>query len=72
MENFIAIDLGATSGRVMLATLGEAGLDLRTLHRFPTPLVEDKGAFYWDIDQIFSSILAGRRELQIPEVRNHC
>ena len=58
-KHFIAIDLGATSGRVMLATLGEEGLDLRTLHRFPTPLVEDKGAFYWDIDQIFSGILEG-------------
>ncbi|MBR5699468.1 MAG: rhamnulokinase [Bacteroidales bacterium] len=58
-KHFIAIDLGATSGRVMLASLGEEGIDLRTLLRFPTPLVEDKGAFYWDIDQIFSSILEG-------------
>jgi rhamnulokinase len=58
-KHFIAIDLGATSGRVMLASLGEEGIDLRTLLRFPTPLVEDKGDFYWDIDQIFSSILEG-------------
>ena len=58
-KHFIAIDLGATSGRVMLAALGEEKFDLRTLHRFPTPLVEDGGAFYWDIDQIFKDILEG-------------
>ena len=64
--HFIAIDLGATSGRVMLATLGENGqnhpagaLDLQTLHRFPTPLIEKDGAFFWDMDQIFASILEG-------------
>ena len=56
---FIAIDLGATSGRVMLASLGEEGLDLRTLHRFPTPLVHVGEALHWDFGQIFSSILEG-------------
>ena len=57
--HFIAIDLGATSGRVMLAAIGENGLDLKTVHRFPTPLIEKDGAFYWDLDWIFSSILEG-------------
>ena len=57
--HFIAIDLGATSGRVMLAAFGENGLDLKTVHRFPTPLIEKDGAFYWDLDRIFASILEG-------------
>ncbi len=57
--HFIAIDLGATSGRVMLAAIGENGLDLKTMHRFPTPLIEKDGAFYWDLDRIFASILEG-------------
>ena len=70
---FIAIDLGATSGRVMLASLGEEGLDLRTLHRFPTPLVHVGDALHWDFEQIFSSILeglaiAGREGVKITSI----
>ena len=71
--NFIAVDLGATSGRVILATLGSDSLGLETLHRFPTPLVEKEGKFYWDYDSLCASIvegltIAGSRGVKIESI----
>jgi len=43
---FLAVDLGATSGRVILATLGEDHIDLEVLHRFPNRLIEVGGKYY--------------------------
>ena len=48
-KHFIAIDLGATSGRVMLATLSDGGIDLETVTRFRTPLGFKDEQYYWDI-----------------------
>lgn len=60
MGSHIAIDLGATSGRVVLALVDEGRrVGMETLHRFPTPLVERDGGYWWDIDVIFSEILKG-------------
>ena len=39
MKRFLAIDLGAESGRAMLGTLANGKLALEELHRFPnTPV----------------------------------
>ena len=59
LKHFIAVDCGATSGRVMLASLGEGSLELETLHRFPTPLLEREGKYFWDLGSILESILEG-------------
>lgn len=60
MKQYIAIDLGATSGRVILASVAEdKTLTMETLHRFPTPLVEKEGKFFWDIFKIRDEIVAG-------------
>lgn len=58
-NNFIAVDLGATSGRVILASVEEGNIEMSTLHRFPTPLVEKSGKYFWDIDSLLSSIIEG-------------
>lgn len=74
MRYYIAIDLGATSGRVILASCsGSGNLNLETLHRFPTPLVEREGRYYWDIDSIFDGIIeglkaAGSRNIEIESI----
>lgn len=70
---FLAIDLGATSGRVILATLGEGKLDLEVLHRFPNRLIEVGGNYYWNIYALYEDILqglteAGKRKLPIHSI----
>lgn len=59
-KEYIAIDLGATSGRVVLAGIDEKkSVGMETLHRFPTPLIEKGGKYYWDIFKIRDEIVAG-------------
>ncbi|MGI5170153.1 rhamnulokinase [Spirillospora sp. CA-253888] len=56
-----AIDLGATSGRVITARLGGGGLDFTEVHRFPNRPVTRDGALRWDIRGLYGEILTGLR-----------
>jgi len=58
-KNYIAIDLGATSGRVILATIDGSAVTMNTLHRFATPLIEKDGKYYWDFQVLMSEIKEG-------------
>ena len=58
-KNYIAVDLGATSGRVILASWNGEKVEMQTLHRFPTPLVEKDGKYFWDIFVLEKEILEG-------------
>ena len=58
-QNFFAVDLGATSGRTILGTFIEGGLNLEEINRFPNHLVEVGGHFYWDIYALYRHILDG-------------
>ena len=58
-QNFFAVDLGATSGRTILGTFGENGLNLEEVNRFPNHLVEVGGHFYWDIYALYRHIIDG-------------
>lgn len=56
---FAAIDIGASSGRVILGRAGSGGLSLETVHRFPNGVRELDGALRWDVHGIFAEVLAG-------------
>ncbi len=63
---FAAVDIGASSGRVILGRVsdGSAGSEgkaaLETVHRFPNGVVEsDGGGLRWDFDALFAEVLAG-------------
>lgn len=56
-----AVDLGATSGRVMAAEVGDGRLDLEEVHRFPNGAVRVGDALHWDILGIHREVLAGLR-----------
>jgi rhamnulokinase len=49
MANFIAFDLGAESGRAILATLRKNKLRLEEKHRFANPTGRIKGHLHWNI-----------------------
>src|SRR5947207_3335344 len=59
---FIAVDLGAGSGRVFLAGLDESGLLLQQIRRFQYPPFISDGHLRWDIPKIFVDIKEGLRE----------
>ncbi|CAI9401364.1 rhamnulokinase [Nocardioides sp. T2.26MG-1] len=58
-----AVDLGATSGRVMACRVGADRLDLEELHRFPNAAVPVRGALFWDVLGIHREVLAGVRRV---------
>lgn len=58
-RNFIAIDLGATSGRVILSTLNGEDIKMECCHRFKTPMVQVCGRYYWNIYSIYEEIVRG-------------
>lgn len=54
-----AVDLGATSGRVMAGRVGPGSLHLDELHRFPNGGVRANGSLFWDVLGIHREALAG-------------
>ncbi len=58
-HHFAAVDLGATSGRVILATLCDGKITMEEIHRFPDPIIEMQGHFYWDFPAIYKSVVDG-------------
>ena len=57
--SFLAFDLGATSGRSLLATIKEGRLEMKELTRFPNSIIEMQGKSYWDIYGLFQSLKEG-------------
>lgn len=60
-ENFLAIDLGAESGRAILGRLEDERLALEEVHRFPNGPVRVHGHLRWDVLRMWSEIQHGLR-----------
>lgn len=59
MSNVIAIDLGASSGRVMLGTLENSKVSLTEFHRFSNAQIICGGQSCWDLYAILEEIERG-------------
>jgi rhamnulokinase len=62
-----AVDLGATSGRVMLGHVGPNELSLTAIARFPNGPVEANGELHWDITRLYRCVLDGLAAAQREE-----
>jgi len=62
-EYYIACDLGAESGRVMLGTLDDRTLELQEIHRFSNGPVRIMGSYRWDTLRIFEELKRGLRKV---------
>jgi rhamnulokinase len=56
---FLALDLGAESGRAVLGRLDDNKLVLKEIHRFPNRPVEAGGALYWDMLYLWNELKHG-------------
>ena len=61
-RNFLAFDLGASSGRAILGTISENRLSLKEVHRFDNQMVEINGSFYWNIFSLFGELKTGLKK----------
>ena len=60
--NYLACDLGAESGRLMLARIEEGRMALDEVHRFPNVPLKVNGSLCWDIDALWTELQNGLRK----------
>ncbi len=61
MKYYLAIDMGASSGRCTLGGVKDGIISFDEIHRFPNRLVKKDGELCWDFDALFGGILTGMR-----------
>ncbi len=54
-----AIDIGASSGRVIAGVVDDGVVALHTVHRFANGAVSDGGRLRWDLSGLFAEVLHG-------------
>ncbi len=64
MKAYVAVDIGASSGRLMLAKRVDDQLELKEVHRFKNGFKEVDGHDYWQIDHIIDEIFAGLEKVK--------
>jgi rhamnulokinase len=62
-----AVDLGATSGRVVLGRVGPDRLDIENVHRFPNIPVRTRDGLHWNILELYRNVLEGLRRAVAAE-----
>ncbi|MFF8032010.1 MULTISPECIES: rhamnulokinase family protein [unclassified Streptomyces] len=61
VRSYAAVDLGASSGRVMVGRVGPGSLELSEAHRFPNRPVRVPEGLRWDILGLYAGVLEGLR-----------
>jgi len=59
VKQYIAVDLGAESGRVMLSSVSSEKLSLEEIHRFSNGPIEENGSLHWDFNRLLTEVKKG-------------
>lgn len=59
---YLAIDIGASSGRHMLASMKDGKMQLEEVYRFPNGMDNRNGTLCWDVDRLFTEIKNGLKK----------
>ena len=59
MTYYLAIDIGASSGRHILSHIESERLVLEEIYRFDNNLTQSKDGLVWDTDSLFAEVLCG-------------
>ncbi len=62
MKYYLAVDIGASSGRHILGYVENGKLRLEEIYRFENGIVEQNGSLTWDIDTLCENVIAGIKE----------
>ena len=62
MQYYLAVDIGASSGRHILSHLENGKIILEEIYRFSNGMVEVDGEKVWDSKKLFEDILTGMRK----------
>lgn len=61
-QYYLAIDIGASSGRHILGHMEDGKMVLEEIHRFPNGMREKDGHKCWDTEALFSAIVEGMKK----------
>ena len=61
---YLAVDLGATSGRTVLASFDGQRIDMREFTRFENPQLPIGGHVFWDLPHLYNEILRALRQVK--------
>lgn len=64
LVNFLAIDLGASTGRAIVGTIKNNNLELKEIKRFPNPIIDVNGKLYWDLLFLYNQIIESLRDVK--------
>ena len=72
MKFYLAIDIGASSGRHIVGWMENGVLQTKEVYRFPNGVQMQDGHLVWDIRALYDSIVAGIREAfcQFPKIES--
>ena len=59
---YLAVDIGASSGRLILGHLENGKMELEEVHRFENGMVKKDGELCWEFDRLFQEI---KKSLQV-------
>ena len=59
---YLAVDIGASSGRHMLASMKDGKMQLEEVYRFPNGMDNKNGTFCWDVDRLITEIKNGLKK----------
>lgn len=62
MRYYLAIDIGASSGRHIVGWKRDGQLHTQEVYRFPNGVQEQDGHLVWDVQHLYNSVVAGIRE----------
>ena len=58
---YLAVDIGASSGRHILSHLENGKMILEEIYRFPNSMTDQEGEKIWDVDALFNHITEGMK-----------
>lgn len=68
---YLAIDIGASSGRHILGTMNNGKMELEEIYRFENGMKKQDGHLIWDVEHLFKEIVNGLKKCKelnkIPE-----
>ena len=72
MKYYLAVDIGASSGRHIVGWVADGKIETEELHRFPNGMDEVDGHLVWDTERLFREIKAGLKKAfaKYPEIES--
>ncbi len=61
-QYYLAVDIGASSGRHILGSVRDGRMVLEEVYRFPNGMKKMNGQLCWDLDELFGHIKAGMKK----------